>query len=62
MGKMKENPRYNILTTRVDDWTLAELRERLAGTSISIYLAAALEEKITRDRQIAVDDFLREAA
>jgi len=59
MGRKKQNPRYNILTLRVDDYTLSDLQGRLNGISVSSYVNAALEEKITRDRQASMDTYLK---
>jgi hypothetical protein len=62
MGRKKEQPRYNILTLRVGDYTLVELQKQLNGASVSSYINAALEEKLVRDRQYSLDEYLRENA
>lgn len=58
MGKMKEHPRYNVLSLRVSDYELREVQEHIKG-SRQDYLLQALMEKITRDRQASFDDHLR---
>lgn len=59
MGKIKQFPRCNVLSVRVDDLLHVEVMKQLGARSPSDYLRAALEEKVTRDQQHAVDDYLR---
>lgn len=59
MGKMKEHPRYNVLSLRVSDYELREVTEHIKG-SRQDYLLQALMEKITRDRQASFDDHLKQ--
>lgn len=61
MGKKVTDPRYNVVCTRLADWTYFEMLGALAGRSIAEYLAAAVEEKVTRDRQQDLDEHLRAA-
>lgn len=58
MGKMKENPRYNVLSLRVSDYELRELKEVQRG-SRQDYLLQAVMEKVARDRQASLDSHLR---
>lgn len=51
MPVRKDNPRYNIVSTRLDDHLRAEVTTWLDGRSLSDYLHAAIEEKVARDRQ-----------
>ncbi|MBT0664750.1 hypothetical protein KI809_15560 [Geobacter pelophilus] len=57
MPKMKEHPRYNIISTRIDDHLHADV-VAAAGDNLSNYLRLALEEKIIRDQQRALDAHL----
>ena len=58
MGKIKQFPRYNVLSVRVDDLLHIEVIKQLGDRSPSDYLRAALEEKLARDRQRAMDEYL----
>lgn len=60
MGKMKENPRYNILSCRVSDDLRASINHALAGRSIQEFVHAAIEEKLIDDRQARIDRLFRE--
>lgn len=62
MGKMKENPRYNIVCTRIEDQLLASLTAARGKLSVGDYLREAIEEKIIHDQQQAMDDYLRMVA
>lgn len=59
MGKYKENPRYNVLSLRVSDQIYFDVVSALNGRTVADYLAAAIEEKLIRDRQLALDEHLR---
>ncbi|MBT0666370.1 hypothetical protein KI809_18840 [Geobacter pelophilus] len=61
MGKMKEHPQYNIVSTRICDQLLAEIHNQRDCLSISDYFRAALEEKVIRDQQRAIDEHLSAA-
>lgn len=50
MGKLKENPRYNVLSFRVDDDLVARIREAARRCdSVSDFLETAAREKIAAD-------------
>lgn len=59
MGKMIEHPRYNIVCTRLSDADYFALVEALRGRSMAEYLQQAISEKLIRDGQVAMDEFLR---
>lgn len=59
MGKMIENPRYNIVSTRISDPAYFGVIEALQGRSLAEYLCQAINEKLIRDRQLALDEHLR---
>lgn len=60
MGKMKENPRYNVLSCRVSDDTRSCISHALGGRSVQEYVHAAIEEKLIGDRQACIDKYIRE--
>lgn len=55
MGRMKENPRYNVISLRVSDEELAELNIVIGDGTRQEYLLAALTEKFINDRQARID-------
>lgn len=59
MGKMKEHPRYNIISVRISDRELAELDIMRGNRKRSAILCDALNEKILNDRQRHMDEFIR---
>ena len=60
MGKMIENPRYNIVTVRISDYELAELDIMRKGRKRSHILLEAIQEKIIQERQSRIDAVTRE--
>jgi len=51
MGRLKQHPRYNVLSCRVSDeirQCVDHARERV---TVDEYIRTALEEKLIRDRQ-----------
>lgn len=56
MGKMKQNPRYNVLSFRATDEELAEIRAAIGRRTRQAFLLEAVREKIVGDRQRAVDE------
>jgi predicted transcriptional regulator len=49
MGKMKEHPRYNVLSVRVSDETMEALEQaRPVGVSRSALISQAVEEYLDR--------------
>jgi len=61
MGKMKENPKYNILSFRVTDVDYFSTLEaaNIAGGTLADFLTAAVQEKIAHDGQKRMDEHLR---
>jgi|GEM_PF-2276508 len=59
MGKMKENPKYNILSLRVSDMDLAELEKIRNGRSNARLLEEALLALIDLERQKQLDAYFR---
>lgn len=59
MGRMKENPRYNVVSCRVSDETKASIDHALAGHSVQEFVHAAIEEKLINDRQARIDVLTR---
>lgn len=51
MGRMKQHPRYNVLSVRVSDDTHKCISHALSGRSVQEYVHAAIEEKLINDRQ-----------
>lgn len=51
MGAMKENPRYHVLSVRVDDRMISDVDESVkAGkTNRTNWLLEAVQEKLDRD-------------
>lgn len=60
MGRMKEHPRYNIISVRISDRELAELDIMRGSRKRSIVLGEALNEKILKERQSRMDQLIRE--
>lgn len=48
MGKMKENPRYNVISVRVTDEELKDINEARGIECKSQFILAAITEKIER--------------
>lgn len=60
MGKMKQYPRYNVLSLRVTDEELAQIRTAIGRRRTrQEFLLAAVMEKVIQTRQEAVDERLR---
>lgn len=55
MGRIKQSPRYNIVSTRISDADYFGIIEALRGRSLAQYLQQAVEEKLIRDRQMEMD-------
>lgn len=49
MGRMKQNPRYNVISFRVSDEELQVIEAAINGGSRQSFLLAAALEKILRD-------------
>ena len=49
MGKMKDHPRYNVVSCRVDNDTINGITDYIIGKcSVSCFLLEAIQEKIER--------------
>lgn len=59
MGKMKENPRYNVLCFRAADRDYFDIVAAANGRPLADFLLKAAQEKVVRDRQQAVDNYLQ---
>lgn len=59
MGKLKEHPRYNVLSFRVTDQELTLIQMAAAG-NMSGFLHTAVTEKVDNDRQARLGKYLRE--
>lgn len=59
MGRMKENPRYNIISVRISDAELAELTSISNGRALSQLLLEALNDKIINHRQSRIDAVIK---
>ena len=57
MGRIKESPRYNVLSVRVDDVELQDINKCKKGT-IQDFMLEAITEKINRYCQNKMDDYL----
>lgn len=55
MGRMKEHPRYNIISCRISDDTKACVEKALSGRTVQEFLHTAIEEKLINDRQARID-------
>lgn len=59
MPRMKENPRYNVVSTRVDDATWDMIQAACGQDSVATFLHAAIEEKLIAERQERIDAVTR---
>lgn len=59
MGRMKPDPRYNVLSCRVSDDTKKCIEHALTGRTFQEFLHEAIEEKLTRERQDRLDGIYR---
>lgn len=59
MGRMKQHPRYNVVSCRISDDTKASIDHALGGRSIQEFVHAAIEEKLINDRQARIDALTR---
>lgn len=51
MGRMKENPRYNVISLRVSDEELESIEKLSGNNPRSEFLLAAVVEKIQREEE-----------
>lgn len=64
MGKMKQHPKYNVLTVRIDDDLADQARRIIANQfngNASAFIEAALREKLAADAQHHMDEVTRGA-
>lgn len=59
MGRMKEHPKYNILSFRVSDADLAEIEDAMIGGSRQDFLRDAALEKARTDKQAMMNMAIR---
>ncbi|BCS54534.1 hypothetical protein [Geobacter sp. SVR] len=59
MGAKKPNPRYNVLSCRVNDDTRRCVDHALAGRTVNDFLQEAISEKLIRERQDRLDGIVR---
>ena len=60
MGRKKQNPKYNVLSCRVNDDLRQCISHALGQRSIQDFLHTAVEEKLVNDRQARIDKLIRE--
>lgn len=60
MGRMKQHPRYNVVSCRVSDDTKHNINHALGGRSVQEFVHAAIEEKLISERQDRIDKLFRE--
>lgn len=51
MGKMKQHPRYNVISLRVSDEELAEIKAGIGTGTRQDWLMDAVNEKLARARR-----------
>lgn len=61
MGKMKQHPKYNVVSFRISDATKAHLDNTLGGRSVQEFVHAAVEAKLIEERQAPFDALVRAA-
>lgn len=59
MGKMKENPRYNIVSCRASDQEYAAIIAALDGRTMADFLLQAAMDKIIAEQQSHYNQHLR---
>jgi hypothetical protein len=57
MPRMKQHPKYNVVSCRVSDETRAAITR--TGRRVQEFLHAAIEEKLISDRQAQLDTLVR---
>ena len=58
MGRMKENPRYNVVSCRVSEDTKISLYHALGGRSVQQFVHDAITAKLIEERQARIDNIL----
>ena len=58
MGRMKANPRYNVISCRVSDDLKQNIRHALGGRSVQDFMHEAVEAKLIEERQARIDKAL----
>lgn len=59
MGRMKQHPKYNVLSCRVSDDTRKCISHALGGRSVQQFIHAAIEEKLAKNRLAYIARALR---
>ena len=59
MGRMKEHPRYNVMSFRASDAELARIVAAIGEVSRQEFLLTAVMEKIVNDRQTRMDQITK---
>lgn len=61
MGRMKQHPRYNVVSCRVGDDLRASIAHALGGRSMQEFVHAAIEGLLIDERQARIDALVRAA-
>lgn len=59
MGRMKQNPRYNVVSCRVSDNTKQNIKRALGNRTVQEFAHEAIEAKLIEERQAMIDAYLR---
>lgn len=59
MGRMKEHPRYNVMSFRASDAELVQIVAAIGEVSRQEFLLTAVMEKIVNDRQTRMDQITK---
>ena len=62
MGKIKENPRYNVISCRASKSERLEIAAVVGNGNLSLFLLDAAMEKVRREKQRRIDHALSERA
>lgn len=58
MGRMKENPRYNVISCRVSDDLKQNIQHALGNRTRQEFIHEAIEAKLIEERQARIDKAL----
>lgn len=61
MGKMKENPRYNVVSCRVSDAMNQSINHALGKRTRQEFVHEAIEAKLIEERQARIDTVVAQA-
>ena len=59
MGKMKPNPRYNVVSCRVSDEMKQSISHARGSRTVQEFTHEALEAKLIEERQARIDAHIR---